>query len=324
MRGPVRAPGKLFWLGEYVVLDGAPAIVAAVDRELLVFRETTSDDAIEVASELFEEPVKFGLDGTAHTNVPRAAALVATVIEVAAEVGTLAPARLRIDGAALAAGAKLGLGSSGATAAAVAAAVLGADTSDSAVEFVAMQAHHRWQGNVGSGADVLASLHGGLLVIRDGKVEAKIEKPAELEVVVLHTGRAADTRDLVANFQMVAGGEDGSRGVRALLTAAQAGCTALREGNVRDFLDAVADFGEVERRFGALGVRIVTPEIEVAMEIAERCGWVAKPSGAGGGDCIVAFAEAGADRERLTSEATDAGLSPIALDLVPHGALRSR
>src|SRR6185295_6471595 len=27
-----RAPGKLFLLGEYAVLDGAPAIVAAVDR----------------------------------------------------------------------------------------------------------------------------------------------------------------------------------------------------------------------------------------------------------------------------------------------------
>ena len=31
-----RAPGKLFLLGEYAVLDGCPAVVAAVDRYVTV------------------------------------------------------------------------------------------------------------------------------------------------------------------------------------------------------------------------------------------------------------------------------------------------
>src|SRR5262245_60415453 len=36
-----RAPGKLFLMGEYAVLDGAPAIVAAVNREVRVRVEIT-------------------------------------------------------------------------------------------------------------------------------------------------------------------------------------------------------------------------------------------------------------------------------------------
>ena len=32
----VSAPGKLFLLGEYAVLDGCPAVVAAVDRRVAV------------------------------------------------------------------------------------------------------------------------------------------------------------------------------------------------------------------------------------------------------------------------------------------------
>jgi phosphomevalonate kinase len=320
----IRAPGKLFWLGEYVVLDGAPAIVAAVDRELLVHVDKLDGAEVLVESELWGDPVRFALDGTPIGDVPRAARLVAHVVELAAESSTLGARRLRIDGGRLADGAKLGLGSSGATAAAVAAALLGDGVSDAVVEFVAMQAHHRWQGNVGSGADVLASLHGGLLVIRDGGVVAHPSPAGALEVVVLHTGRPADTRELVAQYRAALESEDGGRGAAALRLAAEQGATALVAGDLPGFVDAVADFAEVERRFGVVGVDIVTPPIERAMELAADCGFVAKPSGAGGGDCVVAFGTRGADRARFEALARAVGLAPIGLALSDSGALRSR
>jgi mevalonate kinase len=49
-----RAPGKLVALGEYAVLDGAPAVVLAVDRYVEVTIEPSDDDTFRLITRAAE------------------------------------------------------------------------------------------------------------------------------------------------------------------------------------------------------------------------------------------------------------------------------
>ena len=64
------APGKLVLLGEYSVLFGAPAIVAAVDRRAIVRLEGSAGDAWKVSAPGLApgpaEPVRLLVDGQRH------------------------------------------------------------------------------------------------------------------------------------------------------------------------------------------------------------------------------------------------------------------
>jgi phosphomevalonate kinase len=67
-------------------------------------------------------------------------------------------------------------------------------------------------------------------------------------------------------------------------------------------------------------VPVFTPALRRACAIAaELPGAAAKPSGAGGGDCAIAFV-APADRLELRARWRDAGLIPLAVELDPEGA----
>jgi phosphomevalonate kinase len=88
----VSAPGKLMLLGEYAVVDGGLAVVAAVNRRAVGVTLTEPD--------------------------PRPSPVVQAVLTRAARAGAVLPPGVRIDTSAFhdAQGAKLGLGSSAAVA----------------------------------------------------------------------------------------------------------------------------------------------------------------------------------------------------------------
>src|SRR5439155_4713526 len=147
------APGKLILTGESAVLDGAPALVVAVDRRVVARRH-----ADKVG------PVR----GSARF-------LLAVADVLAARVGTSAAAaalEVACDSSAFYAdGHKLGLGSSAAVTVAATALALGAhdDLGDDAwrarVRVLAQEAHRRAQGG-GSGADIAACVYGGVIEFR--------------------------------------------------------------------------------------------------------------------------------------------------------------
>src|SRR5437870_66078 len=161
-----RAPGKLFLSGEYVVLMGAPAVIAAIDRYA------------EVRVTLGEKPgplvVRSLAEGTsweapvARNEMPGGdAGVVLAALHAVAERGGV-PAHLGaevvVDSRPFLVGErKLGLGRSSATLAAAVAAFLatrGRPTRDGILER-ALAANALFQVGRGSGADPAPAVHGG-------------------------------------------------------------------------------------------------------------------------------------------------------------------
>jgi phosphomevalonate kinase len=320
-----RAPGKVVALGEYAVLDGAPAVVLALDRYVEVTLAASADGLCRLTTRAAEDATH-----VFEPNATSGAALVDLVTPAAvprlAWEGT-------IDSRALFAGsAKLGLGSS----AAVLCAFHGAFAAFARAEGRAAAAdlgvadlielHRRFQGGKGSGLDVAASYTGGAITFSltpSGLPQiGSVRLPNSVGFAGIFAGRSASTPGLVAHYR--AWRRDRPREAAALmrrLTAlAEAGCAALREDDSAEWLDAFAAYGRGLQELGdAIGAEIVTAEHREIGAEAQRHGVAYKVSGAGGGDLGLACA---ADSERLEAfrqSVHDRGFRVINVSLAEHG-----
>lgn len=310
MIGAVTAPGKLMISGEYVVLEGAEALVAAVGaRVRAVWSAPRSDGSPDPASGSRE-----------HRGLPPEAVLARSYAE--AELGPV-PMELTIDTSALRHGErKLGLGSSAAASVAAAGAVLAWHGGDPACERRRILgwalAGHRAIAPQGSGADVAAATLGGLVRFRRDAVEAaeSLAWPRALEVAVVWTGEPARTSDLVAKVRALADASPAryEKAAAPLRDAAAALLAAVLEDDAVSAVRAAREHGRAMAGLGdAAGAPIVTEPLSRVAAIAEAHGGGAKPSGAGGGDVALAFfadAEA-ASRFRMECRARDLTLLPL-------------
>lgn len=314
----------MFWLGEYAVLDGAPAVVAAVDRYAVTLRRE-ADSAVYFCHDDGAFPLWSATGDLLPDGVWAGAELVAAVAsEVHDRFGAPDACRLHTDSSALSSETKLGLGSSGAVAAGLVAALMPDLDAAEALE-LALAAHWRFQDGRGSGADVVASCFGGLSVMQHGFDPAPLAAPAELRFAALYTGVAANTRTLVDAFRAWQSSDAAAQTtVEALSATARGGVDALRSGDVPGWLDAVRTYAAHERALTRRGVGIMTEPVERAVQAAEAAGWVAKPSGAGGGDVVVCFGGPDADLDRLVAAAAAVDIEPVPLALAPSGVLSQR
>jgi phosphomevalonate kinase len=292
------APGKVVLLGDYAVLEGARAMVAAVDRRARAeLHEAAAADTVAASGAI--------VDGVREALIARG---------LTSRAGTLT-----IDTSRFAdeAGRKLGIGSSAAAALLATAAWL--DRADDEVLAIAVDAHRRATGG-GSGVDLAACFHGG--VVATARQPAPVTPlagapPPGLAFDVLGADESASTADMVARARRaprwrewcgVLGGlaEDGLR------------AWSMRDGPA--FLAAVAKAG---RALDALGVEaaapIVTPPMREAMTLAGRVGAALKPSGAGGGDVVVLFAPREARDALVEAIARETGLRPLGLAIDRRG-----
>lgn len=321
------APGKLMLLGEYAVLDGAPALVAAVDRRARVrIRRLPGPRSRINAPHLgLRAEVERHSDG-GMTWVPADAPagrlrLVATVLQEAAADGA-GPA---ID-AVLSTDdffdrdrrAKIGFGSSAALTVALAGALrrlAGLARPDLAG---LVRLHRAVQDGRGSGADIAASLTGGLIAYTPAgpspavpapAAPARTRAPAVLPLAVpddLHwccvwTGRSTSTGDFLRRLDDWRRDRPADYAARlAGLTAlAEAGAAALRGGDTATFLDTVAGYADALDGLGrASDIGIVGDEHRHIGEPASRYGVIYKTSGAGGGDIGIALST---DPDRLAA-----------------------
>jgi phosphomevalonate kinase len=259
------APGKLLLTGAYAVLEGAPAVVVAVDRYAVADASQMGRDAsAEVRAALGDEP---------------------------------APA---VDTRPLQdeTGRKLGLGSSAAALVAslgVRALARGEDLRASGVRArifrVARESHARAQGG-GSGVDVAASVHGGVLRYTvDGSGGAAVralELPRDLSMVAYDSGTSVRTCDMRARFDWLRARPADRRLLAGLFEAAQEACAAVEAGDTRSFVTWAREFGSALGVLGRLAdAPIVPPRFAELASLAERERAAFFPSGAGGGDVAV-------------------------------------
>ncbi len=329
----IQAPGKVFWIGEYAVLEGARALVAAVDAHVEVHTRPRSDQQVSFSAPTSGVPalVLWDRDGRMLPDPPSPnAALVAAVVRTLSAAGR-APQRaldVSADSSALNAvapdgGAKLGLGSSGAVAAGLVSA-LAPDAPAEVVATMALQAHRQFQGGSGSGGDVLASLHGGLVAFSPGTAPTPVVPPRSLRWAILATRRPANTRALTRRFTEWRRTGAGDTLIAQMGAVATDGIGALSRGDTSAWLSAVRRYLALERELGATaGIPIVDDAVEACIRAGEAAGWVAKPSGAGGGDIVVAFGDDDADVARLEQVAALAGFDRIPLALEAVGVLQS-
>ncbi len=322
-----RAPGKLVALGEYAVLDGAPAVVLAIDRFVEVTIAASADRVCRLVTRAGETEE--------HMFEPKQASGVPVVDLVGASLALPVAWSATIDSRALFEGAtKLGLGSSAAVLCAWAGAYAafaraegrtGAD--ELGVERL-IELHRALQGGKGSGLDVAASYTGGAIryrLVGPGLPQiGSVRLPNSVGFAGIFAGRSASTPELLAHYR--AWRRDRPREAAALmrrLTAqAEAGCAALTGDDAAGWVEAFAAYGRALRELGeAIGAEIVTAEHrEIGIE-AQRHGVAYKVSGAGGGDLGLACA---ADAERLEAfrlSVSDRGFRVINVSLAEHGLL---
>ncbi len=294
------APGKLFLLGEYAVLDGAPAVLVPVRQ-----RAQVQIDAGSTTTVLAETTQKSQtLDALASlplvrhvTETLKADGLIAAPVEALLRQGKLS---IILDTSAFYLdNQKLGLGSSAALTAALCRALA---TPDTPVIDAAMRAHRAFQGGRGSGADVALSALDSPIVFRRDEPPVTVEIPDHVHMLFIWSGFAAKTTDYLEKVQYFqnANPDAYEAHLAGLSAIAVAGADAIECRQADRFVDSVADYNKQLSAFSqASGANFYTEahvELRKRVELAE-C--IYKPSGAGGGDFGIAFSTSGENIRKL-------------------------
>lgn len=327
MRVQASAPGKVVITGEYAVLEGAPALVLAIDRRAQVVLEDTRGSDYQISAPALGILAARGqLDASGKmswavqdTTTIEKLRLVSAVLEVLAEEGAPAPFHASLDTSAFHAaqgGWKLGLGSSAAVTVALANAICMANGRPTPVIDTLIAAHRRAQDGRGSGLDIAASVTGGLLIYQRHGEQPQVASamwPAGLAWCCVWSGKSASTGAFLAKL---AAWRKHAPSAHAAIMRDLGDCAtaaAAAEGAAA-LLEAVAAYALALDRFAAAsGLDIVCAEHRTLAALAAEHGVTYKTCGAGGGDIGIALA---IDAERIQAfgrAAAQAGFSPLDL-----------
>ena len=329
------APGKLILTGEYAVLEGASALVIAVNRRVIARRR-----------------------GGARGSAPF---LVAVAEAIARRLGAEHPAaraalEIECDSRAFFLGAqKLGLGSSAAVTVASTALALAAEhevplVDRELVAAIAFEAHAEAQRGVrtseafavphvgGSGADIAAAAHGGVIAYRHhdldrtpvpGREESPIVHlawPSGITLIPFFTGASADTRELVAKFYAArdAHSAEVEAALRAIADTSRAACQAcaMRTPEIASgaLISALALAARATDQLAAATHLPLVPACVTAARAAlTPFGGTAKTTGAGGGDVAIAVIPATEDRNEARRLLIESGCQPLDLAVDSSG-----
>ncbi len=236
-------------IGEYAVLDDAPALVLAIDRGVSchVFDHPSLHIETPDGDDRFVRPALHGTPGRFV-------------------FGSWNPVDLP---------GKPGFG--GSAGACVAACIAAGRSAEDAYAI-----HHAVQGS-GSGIDVAAAIHGGLLRFVAGEATPQ---PRPVLPTIVYSGRSAKTGPRVEQYRAWAGRD------RFLVES-----TALAESFGSDPVGTLEEAGRLLASMAKqAGLVYETPALKVLQREARSLGGAAKFSGAGGGDCAVAlFSDPGAE-----------------------------
>ncbi len=349
-----RAPGKALLLGEYAVLEGAPALVAAVDR----FAEVTltlSKSQFSVSSPLIgSRAIQFQISLEGEVTYPPGTsrqvieqlrffntAIRFACQEVHIQKKTLPPAAIRLNTSSFyleGKDIKLGLGSSAAMTVALLAGLfhnaglpLISETERLHLFQTALEAHHEAQQKIGSGVDVAASTFGGILqyqvMTESLSMPTLLEElplPESLYLLFIWSGKSASTQQFVQKVQSfkTKSPKKYHEIMKQMLRTSEQGCRAFSLGHVEQFLKAVREYYRLMDHLGKQsGAPIISEVHQRLAEIVEAAGGVYKPSGAGGGDLGIAFAASNSVISEIKQRLNPTPFQTISLDIAQKGVV---
>lgn len=315
------APGKIVLCGEYAVLDGAPAIVTAVNcRARVSVSKIDGSEHVLVAPGMVNDKLRFRRepDGNYTWSAGRYR-LIEEIFEKLGQ-GTLPALALHLDTREFrdpVSSKKLGFGSSAALSAALVTALDTLLDAKLDVLAVATRAHRAYQSGKGSGVDVAASIAGGTLRFQyapapdEGQPLVQVlDWPQGLGYRILWSGRPADTARKLRKLD--ARRTAAVRSIAALAEAAEQVVKAWQHSSVELLLDELRDYVTALEQFSAdhhLGV--FDAGHAGLVECAASCNVVYKPCGAGGGDTGVAFGCDALALNEFCNQAARAGFTLI-------------
>lgn len=349
----VKTPGKLMVAGEFAVLEPhQKLIVMAVDRFVYTTISPNEYNSIDLYSfDLHDITWEWsGRRVALHSEDKRTTfvhSAIETTLQYISEKGINIPTfsmsiRSELDDAS--SGAKYGLGSSAAVVTSVVRGMLTyllEDKPEDEVVFkLASIAHVRIQGN-GSGADIAASTYGGVLEYASFQADWLLQQleqtmhisdlvekqwtflsihaatfPSEVDVSVGWTGEPASTKSLVNDILLLkkTSLESYTDFLAASWDAVAKIVEGMNENNVALFLAGITENRHALARLGeAAHVDIETTKLAQLSDIAEQYGGAGKLSGAGGGDCGLAFVEEEVNVEAMHKAWENAGIQLLKL-----------
>ena len=304
------APGKLLLVGEYAVLEGAPAVVLAVNRRARA--RVTERDGTECSVGapdlgIMSARLRIGAQGAPEwpsADEQASLKLVDCALRVLAST-PLGPEpgrgfELHLDTSDFfdeAMHTKLGLGSSAALCVAVTSALAGLRSNEPKIDLrLPLQVHREFQSGQGSGADVAASFAGGVLIYRLQGAEPHVDAvrwPSGVHARYVWSGRSASTSDFLARLGRWRDGHAVQYAfhMRGLSDIAASAAEAVMQNGAADFIEAASAYARALQSFGVeSGLEIYSPEHLALAELAHTAGVHYKSCGAGGGDFGVLLA----------------------------------
>jgi ERG8-type phosphomevalonate kinase len=346
-------PGKLILLGEYAVLEGAPALAAAVNRFARVslhplpgkeFRVSAPTIDINAITFYLNENGKVCFSGERPLDVSGKLDFFSATVEGAARYlrrfnVPLTPAEINLDTGDFfleKSPEKLGLGSSAALTTGLFAALLThagktVPGENGYLELfdLAVETHRAAQGNIGSGIDIAASTFGGVLQYQvnrnSGNRKPLIEHlqlPGELRMLVVWAGKSASTKEFVekVNAFRVKNPKKFNGIMGEMAEISSRGCEALKTGKTAHFLEMAQQYYRQMDELGRCSnIPIISTEHRRIAEIVQSSGAVYKPSGAGGGDLGIAFGLSEKILKNCATELGSAGFKIIDIQAVSSG-----
>lgn len=355
----VKAPGKLMIAGEFAVLEPCQnLVVMAVDR--FVYTTWKKSDESRITFEDFklndlDWEYKNG-EIKIHSEDERVIFVESamTIAFMYLQENGITPdsfeltIKSELDDAS---GIKYGLGSSAAVVTSVITAVLKKYLPrDPAAELIfrlAAISHVKTQGN-GSGADVAASSYGGMLQYSSFQAEwlgrefentaslvellkkdwtyfsvKPVQLPKDIYICVGWTGSPASTAKLVDEILHLK--EESPASFRRFLTDSEQAVgnflKGMNEANTSFLLKGVKQNRQALSTVGEnANVAIETPLLRMLCDLAEQYGGAGKPSGAGGGDCGIAFMPSKESAQQVMQAWIKAGIKPLNIKVNPFGA----
>lgn len=355
----IKVPGKLMVAGEFAVLEPYQRLVVmAVDR--FVHATISASTENQLTLEDFElenlhwthRYQQINIESTnQHINFVEEAMLIACDYLYEQSI-TPDPFTLHIKSELDdVSGKKYGLGSSAAVVTAVVTAILTKHLNNKPapdlIFKLASIAHVKTQGN-GSGADIAASTYGGILQytsfqaewlldkLKDmGKLSDLIEEkwvylsvkriqlPENIHICIGWTGTPASTANLVDKILSLKVDQP-EQFQQFLIDSAKAVDTFLRGVEKEDIPSLLKGIEKNRRCLAMLGthanVVIETSRLRDLAILANKFDGAGKLSGAGGGDCGIAFIPMKEKIGPLQQAWEEAGIKPLSMNIFPRGA----